>query len=103
MTASAGSATSPSASVVAVARSSQTPASAVGVRPSLACRPISSLRRAASCPPSVNTASVNQPDPRINDTVGRIVQETGSLDLGAERRELVLSSYDEANNDRARR
>jgi hypothetical protein len=34
MTATAGSATSPSGSLVAVARSSQTPGTAVGVRPS---------------------------------------------------------------------
>src|SRR5262245_11450398 len=79
MTATAGSATSPSGSVVAVARRSQTPGSVVGVSPSRTWRPIRSLRRAVWC-----TRSVNQHGPPITDTIGRIVQDTGSFDLGAE-------------------
>src|SRR5258705_5460160 len=98
MPAPAGSATSPSGSVTAVARRTETPGSGVGVRPSPARRAISSFRRPSSCMPPVNHAG-----PTGNATTGRIVQEPGSIDLGAGGRALVSWSHGQANDDDTRR
>src|SRR5258706_8258362 len=98
MTATADSATSPSGSVAAVARRTETPGSGVGVRPSPARRAISSFRRPSSCMPQVNHAG-----PTSNATTGRIVQEPGSIDLEAGGRALVSWSHGQGNDDDTRR